>query len=155
MLIRAAGRSDALPLSQLLNRVVDEGDKTAIDSHLTDAEFAEWFLTGDHCLSCTVAQNDSGSILGFQALERFHDDLPEGMADIATFVSADARGKGIGTALIDATVREAQDRNITSIRAVIRNSNQTATYYYRSIGFNQDISATDSSLVVLTRQLSQ
>ncbi len=67
MLIRVAARSDALPLSHLLNNVVDEGDKTAIDVHLSETEFAEWFLSGSHCLSCAVAQDDSARLLGFQA----------------------------------------------------------------------------------------
>ncbi|MBT2588410.1 GNAT family N-acetyltransferase [Arthrobacter sp. ISL-95] len=154
MLIRAAPRSDASPLSQVLNRVVDEGDKTAINSRLTGEEFTEWFLTGSHCVSCMLAQEDRGRILGFQVVERFHDDLPKGMAAIATFVSQDARGQGGGTGLIDQTMRHARTYDVTSIRAVIRRTNRAAVRYYRSVGFLEDAGQAEAlASVVLIRRL--
>src|SRR5699024_5664763 len=102
MHIRHADAEDADELAGLLNSVIAEGGKTAIDTPLTGSEFREWFITGPHCICCLVALSDNG-ILGFQALERFHDDLPQGMADIATFVTDRARGSGVGRNLSHAT----------------------------------------------------
>jgi len=128
----------------LLNRIVDEGDKTAIDEHLTVETFTEWFISGPHCLSCVVA-TDSDESLGFQAVEVYHDDLPPGWADIATFVTFGTRGRGIGRALMTATTRNCNERRLQTLRAVIRRSNPGAVSYYRGMGFTEASPAYDSS----------
>ncbi|MEU2202572.1 GNAT family N-acetyltransferase [Isoptericola sp. NPDC019482] len=138
MHVRAAGPEDAASLSELLNAVIAEGGRTAITTPLSADELAEWFITGPHCASCVVAVGDTEERLGFQALERFHEDLPVGAADIATFVSADARGQGVGRALARATVRLAEQAGLTSLRAVIRRQNGGAIRYYRSLGFDDE-----------------
>src|SRR5690625_2181495 len=134
MHIRHAEIDDAEELARLLSSTVAEGGKTAIDSALTGLEFAEWFITGPHCISCLIAEADD-KILGFQALERFHDDLPQGVADIATFVADRARGSGVGRILSDATAALAAELGVQQVRAVIQRSNEDAIGYYRSIGF--------------------
>ena len=131
MLVRPARSSDAAALADVLNGVIAEGGLTAIDSPLSPEEFEEWFISGPHCRSCMVAIDRNG----FQALERFHDDLPAGSADIATFVSASVRGKGTGRRLATATFREAERLGIRRLRAVVRSGNTGAIAYYRSLGF--------------------
>lgn len=44
--VRPALLDDAPRLAALLNWVVDEGDKTAIDHHLTAEEARDWFVDG-------------------------------------------------------------------------------------------------------------
>lgn len=150
--VRHAEIDDADALAVVLNGVIAEGDKTAIDTPLTGAEFAEWFIVGPHCISCVVAVADDGGILGFQALERFHEDLPEGVADIATFVTAAGRGTGVGRSLFDATAAVvAGDVGQGGLRAVIRRSNEGAIRYYRAIGFDDEGDATTGESVILHR----
>lgn len=154
MHVRTARVDDAESLSTLLNAIIDEGDKTAIDTPLSGSEFAEWFITGKHCVSCVVGIGKTGEVLGFQAVERFHDDLPEDLADIATFVSAEARGTGVGRALAEATLTAATDAGLESIRAVIRRQNDGAIRYYRSIGFDDEGDGRSEESVTLTRAVS-
>lgn len=137
MHIRHAEIEDAEELACLLNTVIAEGGKTAIDTPLTGSEFADWFITGPHCICCVVAEVDSG-ILGFQCLERFHEDLPQNMADVATFVTDRVRGSGIGRSLSQATLAIAEEAGVQCVRAVIQRSNEDAIAYYRSVGFGAD-----------------
>lgn len=136
MVVRDARPEDAPALARLLNRIIDEGDKTAIGQHVSAGAFTEWFISGPHCLGCVVAA-DSDDYLGFQAVEAYHDDLPPGWADIATFVTEGARGKGIGKALMTATMRNCNERQLQTLRAVIRRSNRRAVSYYRGMGFSE------------------
>ncbi|GAA1778959.1 GNAT family N-acetyltransferase [Agromyces lapidis] len=150
MLIRRAEFDDADALAAVLNGVIAEGGKTAIDTPLTGSEFAEWFITGSHCISCVVAVADDGAFLGFQALERFHEELPPGVADIATFVTAVSRGAGAGRGLFTATAAIAEEAGLRCLRAVIRRSNEDAIRYYRAIGFGDEGSvATDESVILI------
>ena len=151
MHIRHAEIADAEELACLLNSVIAEGGKTAIDTPLTGSEFAAWFITGPHCICCIVAEANSG-ILGFQSLERFHDDLPQDMADIATFVTDRVRGSGIGRGLSQATSAIAEETGVQHVRAVIQRSNEDAIAYYRSVGFEgDDASSSTKGSVTLIR----
>lgn len=143
MLIRHARIDDTVTLAAVLERVIAEGDKTAIDTPLSPAEFAEWFVTGAHCVSCIAAFDEAGRAIGFQALERFHDDLPDDAADIATFVAAARRGAGVGRALTEATLREAASVGLGRLRAVIRRANVGARHFYAGIGFTPDDAAVE------------
>src|SRR5690625_5030150 len=150
MRIRHAEIDDAEELACLLNDIIAEGGKTAIDTPLTDSEIAEWFIIGPHCISCLIAVTDD-VVLGFQTLERFHGDLPPGVADIATFVAEHGRSSGIGRRLANATAAIAEEVGLECLRAVIQASNEDAIGYYRSIGFHGDADSTTSELVTLTR----
>jgi len=134
---RQAQPEDATALAALLNRVVDEGDKTAIHAHLDEADFRRWFIEGEHCLGCVVAETADGEPVGFQAYERYHSDLPRGWADIGTFVDREARGAGVGRALFDATLDHALTTGTSVLRAVIRARNTQAIAYYRARGFHE------------------
>jgi ribosomal-protein-alanine acetyltransferase len=61
-----------------------------------------------------------------------------GQADIQTIaVAADARGHGIGRALVDALLREAADRDAREVFLEVRADNPVARALYASVGFEQ------------------
>ena len=158
--VRRVGFVDAQPLADLLNRIVDEGDKTAIDTRFDATEFRSWFVTGPHCLTCVVAESVDGQLLGFQACERYLDqELPEDCADIATFVTDKARGSGIGQALLQQSLEEVASKGISHLRAVIRSGNSQGIAYYTRSGFNPvsevkpSLAQPGSKKVVLARKV--
>ena len=71
--------------------------------------------------------------LGFQALGA-HALLPKGWLDIGTFVSATARGAGVGAALFAATKTMAKGK-CKVINATIRADNAMGLAFYNRIGF--------------------
>ena len=132
--LRTVGAGDAPALAELLNTIIDEGDKTAIETRFDADTFQEWFITGVHCRSCVVAEKRGVGPVGFQATERFLE-LPEGWADIATFLSLDVRRLGLGKALFARTLGLAPASGVQMLRAVIRSRNAEAIAFYRSCGF--------------------
>lgn len=154
MLVRAAASSDAAALARVLGAIVDEGGRTAIEGHPSPAELDDWFVSGPHAVSCVVAELD-GAVVGFQAVERFHA-LPDGWADVGTFVSADARGLGVGRALLTASLAASDRAGVTRLRAVIRAVNVEAVAFYRAMGFSDAPAEADAGLaerITLAREV--
>ena len=53
------------------------------------------------------------------------------------FVSSDARGQGVGTALLDAICNEARTRNYPSVRLDVIDTNPRAHALYERYGFKE------------------
>ncbi|EOM76266.1 GNAT family N-acetyltransferase [Rhodococcus rhodnii] len=153
MTIRHATEADAEALATILNAIIEEGGKTAIDGPLSPQELAEWFMSGPHCVTCMVAVDENGHALGFQTTERFHDDLPSATADIGTFIAKGARGSRIGKQLADATFAAARQAGLDALRAVIRRENKGAVAFYRALGFQGHVPREGAVVLVRTLEL--
>ncbi|MEU8286232.1 GNAT family N-acetyltransferase [Micromonospora sp. NPDC048905] len=87
-----------------------------------------------------VAELD-GQVVGMVELLRLpeppaHQILrPEPSAQIHTVVSGTARGRGVGSALVDAAGRWAAENGITSLSAGIHHRNDGAVRFYRRHGY--------------------
>jgi len=133
MKVRKAVSSDAEALSILLNEIILAGGTTALETPLSAAEFADWFIEGEFPLACHVAELD-GTLLGFQSLSVFGDP-PDGSADIATFARMNPKTKGVGSALFPATRAVAEQLGLAVINATIRADNVSGLAYYAAMGF--------------------
>ncbi|UVC09243.1 GNAT family N-acetyltransferase [Rhizobium sp. TH2] len=133
MKIRKAASSDAEELSILLNEIIRAGGTTAIETPLSGAEFADWFIDGAFPLTCHVAEVDN-MLVGFQSLSVFGEP-PKGSADIATFARMSPKTKGVGTALFPATRAVAEKLGLAFINATIRADNASGLAYYTAMGF--------------------
>ncbi|WP_454849209.1 N-acetyltransferase family protein [Rhizobium binxianense] len=133
MHIRRAVSADAEELCSLLNEIIRIGGTTAIETPLSAAEFADWFIDGEFVLACHVAGNDR-SLLGFQSLS-LYGDLPEGVADIATFARINPKIPGVGSALFPVTRAAAEELGLEFINATIRADNVGGLAYYAKMGF--------------------
>lgn len=118
MHIRRAVSADAEELCSLLNEIILAGGTTALETPLTAAEFADWFIDGEFPLVCHVAVYDR-SLVGFQSLS-LYGDPPKGYADIATFARASPKISGVGSALFPATRAAAEELGLEFINATIR-----------------------------------
>ncbi|MBB2750887.1 UNVERIFIED_ORG: L-amino acid N-acyltransferase YncA [Rhizobium aethiopicum] len=112
MHIRKAVSSDAGELSALLNEIIRAGGTTALETPLSAAEFADWFIDGEFPLACHVAEHNR-SLVGFQSLS-LYGDLPKGVADIATFARMKPKTAGVGSALFPATLAAAESSSSNS-----------------------------------------
>ncbi|TAW60134.1 GNAT family N-acetyltransferase (plasmid) [Rhizobium ruizarguesonis] len=130
MRIRRAGSADAEELSSLLNEIIRAGGTTALETPLSAAEFADWFIDGEFPLTCHVAEHDQ-SLVGFQSLS-LYGDPPKGFADIATFARMTP---SVGTALFPATRAAAEEFGLEFINATIRADNVSGLGYYTKMGF--------------------
>ena len=132
--IRPAVAADAEAMGVLLNEIIRIGGTTAITSELSADEMREWFICGVNVISCFVAIDAGGEILGFQSLSRY-GDLPDGWVDIATFATRSRQKSGVGSALFAHTRAVAARRGFTTINASIRVDNTGGLAYYGKMGF--------------------
>lgn len=134
LVIRAVVGADATGMCAVLNEIIRIGGTTAITNELSPDEMREWFISGRAVVSCFVAVDDDGTILGFQALST-HDSLPAGWVDIATFASRSRQKSGVGSALFNHTRKAATQHGFATINATIRVVNEGGLAYYSRMGF--------------------
>ena len=132
--IRPAVDADIEGMRTLLNEIIRVGGTTAITNELSPDEMREWFISGENVVSCLVAVDCDGTIVGFQSLSKY-GSLPVGWVDIATFASRSRHKSGVGSALF-ARTREAGSRlSFSAINATIRVENTGGLAYYSRMGF--------------------
>ena len=134
MIVRPTRPQDVPALNAILTDIIAIGGSTALETPLTDAEFEAYFLTGPDVVCCVMAEDESGAPAGFQMLERKASE-PRNITYSSTFTRAAPKLRGIGTALFEATKREAAALGITEIIAKIRADNVSGLAYYSKMGF--------------------
>ncbi|RWX18462.1 GNAT family N-acetyltransferase [Rhizobium hidalgonense] len=133
MHVRKAVSSDAGELSALLNEIIRAGGTTALETRLSAAEFADWFIDGEFPVVCHVAEHGQW-LMGFQSLS-LYGDPPKGVADIATFARVNPKTAGVGSALFPATRAAAKELGLEFINATLRADNVSGLGYYAKMGF--------------------
>lgn len=136
MKFRNATIQDAEPISLLLRELAAVGKRTS----RSDIEFVrEIYLSNPDGIQCTVAEGDSGDVLGFQALARAIEgnrfDVEPGWGIIGTHVSPHAFRQGVGKGLWLVSRKAAESASIRKIDAHIGADNAVGLAYYESIGF--------------------
>jgi GNAT superfamily N-acetyltransferase len=136
MKIRTATTGDAQAMSEMLQRLVAVGKRTA----RADIEFVlENYVANPVGIRCTLAESEQGDLLGFQSLIRSTEgnryETPIGWSIIGTHVSPDAVRTGVGTALFASSREAALAAGLTKIEAFIGNDNTVAQAYYERMGF--------------------
>ena len=112
MIIRDATEADLPAIVGIYNESIPGGAATADLNPITVESRGEWFRDFDpERRPCWVAEED-GEILGCVYLRSFYGDRPayDKTAEISTYLSADAQGKGLGTLL-----KEKMSDNYTAI----------------------------------------
>ena len=134
MEIRPVQDVDAPILADLLNEIIARGGTTAWEEPFTPEVLVEQMLTGHDVICCFVAQDDQGSLGGFQSFLR-SGSLPDGVGDIATFSRVGGVQKGTGSRLFAVTRRAATEKGLVAINATIRADNVGGLAFYRGLGF--------------------
>lgn len=144
MIIRASVATDVPAMAELQNLIIRIGGTTAYEIEQTVGAVRA-YVDGAGAISCFVAEC-GGRLIGFQSLGHW-PSLPEGWADIGTFVDPDARAKGAGKALFEETKDAARTARIRVINASIRSDNQPGLAFYARLGFRDY--ATDPEFTLL------
>lgn len=136
MKLREAVADDAAEISGFLKELTSLGKRTRPDNE----DFVRTYYIGDkYKLSCTVAEDTDGSILGFQSLKLARPgnewSVTPGWGIIGTHIRPDASRKGVGRALFRATLDAAMQAGLEAIDATIAAANAEALGYYEAIGF--------------------
>lgn len=159
MIIRPAKAEDAARMTIVLNDIIARGGTTAHQTPFDAERMEHHYIASPDLISCQVAEID-GTVKGFQYLgwpSAAEDGMPEGWSIIASFVAADAAGKGIGQHLFAATKDAATLAGVAVIDATIRADNVPGLRYYGGLGFVDydrliDVPLRDGTLVDRVRK---
>ncbi len=131
--IQPAGQLHVAGMAEILNEIIDQGGTTALVTHVTSGDIADWMAGGERS-AWHVAEDSNGRVMGFQWIETA-GYLPQEAAEMATFARIGNTGLGIGSALFNATKVAARELGYTWINANIRADNTSGLAYYQSRGF--------------------
>ncbi|MFK0332810.1 GNAT family N-acetyltransferase [Rhizobium sp. NPDC090275] len=136
MNIRAATAQDAPAISEMLQKLVAAGKRTA----RADIEFVRENYTDNPVgIRCCLAEDEKGSLLGIQSLihatEGNRYETPVGWGIIGTHVSPDAARRGVGRRLFECSREAAIEAGLSKIEAFIGKDNIVAQSYYERLGF--------------------
>jgi L-amino acid N-acyltransferase YncA len=134
-IIRPVAPEDAPELAKLLNAIIARGGTTALETPFTPETLAKAYLTGPNVIVCLVAIDPATDrIEGFQTLGRY-PNLPDDIADIATFARIDGSQRGVGSALFAGMSQRARALRLSAINATIRSDNTGGLTFYTKQGF--------------------
>ena len=133
--VRHVQAKDAEALSLLLNEIIVRGGTTALEEPFSAAALAKAFLIGPDVICCFVASDrETGRLVGFQMLER-NAALPDGIADIGTFIRVGLTQAGVGSLLFAATCVRIRNAGLKAINATTRADNVGGLIFYSKLGF--------------------
>lgn len=135
-LMLAATPDHASGISDVLRRLTAAGQRSRPD----DPGFVlDYYIQHPNRISCTVACDPDGAVLGFQSLKLATPgnpyDVAPGWGVIGTNISPAAAHQGIGKALFRVTRAAAEDAGLPDIDATIGADNVAGLAYYAAMGF--------------------
>lgn len=139
MLIRPATRADLPGILEIYNEAVLNTTASYDYEPRTLEHRTAWF--DDHVKNhypVFVAVNDQNGVVGWSALNRFHDRMGYRFtAENSVYVAADQRGKGIGTLLMPPLINGAKERGLRAIVALIDANNESSIRLHARFEFER------------------
>ena len=132
--VRAYTQADLPALRAIWNQVVNDGTAFPQEEDLTDETARDFFAAQ----SFTAAAEEDGEILGLYILHPNNVGRCGHIANASYAVSAAARGRGVGRALVSHCLEQGKQLGfrVLQFNAVVA-TNHTAIALYRSLGFVQ------------------
>jgi ribosomal protein S18 acetylase RimI-like enzyme len=126
--IRLASEGDRVAMARLFAAVAEERDGIAAEPPV-DVEkcAAAWDLDR------TLVAIDNDEVVGLLSLDEHF-----GFGELGMFVAADRRGRGIGSALVEAAIERARSRGLHKLALGVFPHNEGALRLYRKFGFVEE-----------------
>jgi ribosomal protein S18 acetylase RimI-like enzyme len=135
--IRRAVVDDADGIADVLERITAERIHSAIDKAWTAEQQSSYLVSLTQREAFHVATAKAGDIIGYQSLDLYSRALTSmaHVGQLGTFILPAWRGRGVGTALFQATHRFARAVAYRTFLIQVRASNGSAQRFYRKLGF--------------------
>jgi RimJ/RimL family protein N-acetyltransferase len=137
--IRRAIPDDSEGISEILRSVAAERIYSAIDQPWTAEQQRAYLESRPPREIIHVAVSETGQIVGFQSLALWAPTINsmKHVAELGTFLLAEWRAQGVGTALFRATETFARNSDYTKMVIQVRASNSSAQAFYARLGFRE------------------
>jgi len=115
--------------------IYEEGIRTKNATFETSAgTWKKW--DQDHLSEPRLVAQSDGHILGWTALSPVSGRcIYDGVADVSIYIGTDARGKGVGSALLEKLIEESERQNIWTLQAGIFPENEGSIKLHEKSGF--------------------
>jgi len=115
--------------------IYEEGISTGNATFETSApSWESW--TSAHLENCRLVAVEGEQVLGWAALSKVSDRcVYAGVAEVSVYVSNSARGKGVGTELLNALIDESEKSNLWTLTAGIFPENESSIHVHQKAGF--------------------
>lgn len=135
--IRQATRDDCAEIDRIW-RVGQETLGVPLDTY-SSSVFDNRVEKQDRVFQVWVAEDDAGTILGWQSLSPImsHPVLRHVMAESSTYICPDRRASGVGRALLSHALRHSQDTPLKYVVAFLFADNIGALRITDSLGFKR------------------
>ncbi len=137
--VRPATREDCPAILGIYNDAVLNTTATYDYEPRTLEHRLAWF--DDHAkmdLPVFVAVDAAGKVVGWSALNRFHDRMGYRFSsENSVYVAADARGRGIGKLLLPPLIEGAKTRGLHAIIGAIDATNEVSLRLHARFGFEK------------------
>jgi L-amino acid N-acyltransferase YncA len=133
--LRRASGADVEALRRIYNEGIEDRIATLDADPKTLEEIGEWWdqHTDRFGVFVAVAKDH---VVGWASLNRFsHRCAHADIADLSVYVARNYRGKGIGSKLLHALIKEAAEKGFHKIVLHALNLNEHGKRLYRSVGF--------------------
>jgi len=139
MLIRPATRADLSSILEIYNEAVLNTTASYDYEPRTLEHRVAWFEDHEkNNYPIFVAVNNQSRVVGWSALNRFHDRAGYRFtAENSVYVAADQRGNGIGTVLMPPLIDSAKTRGLRAILALIDANNEPSVRLHSRFGFER------------------
>jgi phosphinothricin acetyltransferase len=138
-IIRPAQRTDCAGILEIYNDAVLHTTATYDYEPRTLGHRLEWF--DDHAAggyAVFVAEEAGGRIVGWSALNRYHERVGYRFtAENSVYVAPDARGRGVGSALLAPLIPAARERGLRALLASIDAANEPSIRLHARHGFER------------------
>ncbi len=133
MIVRKATAEDAAAITRIMADIAAERVHSAITTAWTEAEQRAYIerLSGREAIHVAVEDE----IIGLQTLEKGPFESMAHLAQIGTFLTPAARGRGIGKQIFQRTLAFAVANGYSKLCIQVRGSNVHAQAFYKSLGF--------------------
>jgi phosphinothricin acetyltransferase len=137
--VRPATREDLPGIHAIYNEAVLHTTATYDYEPRPFAYRERWFEEHEQAnLAVLVAVDAAGTVIGWSALNRYHDRIGYRFtSENSVYVAAEHRGRGIGQRLLAPLIQAARDRGLHAIIAAIDATNEASVRLHARFGFTQ------------------
>jgi L-amino acid N-acyltransferase YncA len=133
--IRPAREADLGAIRAIYNEGIEDRVATLDEDPKTDGDIREWFAAHSDRYAVLVAERD-GEIVGWASLNPYsHRCAYRAVADLSVYVARNARGTGVGSALLSALEPVARANEFHKIVLFALAFNDAGLRLYRSLGY--------------------
>ncbi len=119
-----------------VRRVYLEGIATGNATFETEAPSWEAWDRAHRADCRFVALSEAGDVLGFAALSKVSDRcVYGGVAEVSVYVAASARGRGLGTRLLERLIEASEAAGLWTLQAGIFPENESSIAIHQRCGF--------------------